>query len=147
MSEPTNNTTPAGERPGFPFITVAAAVVTMLAFLALTWAEAEYRFLSNALKSEQKADKDPPKEKELQLDPAAKLDGVNKRNEAALKGVGAKMSRDEARAKLLTTLKGPNDKLPFPMPEPKKEEKKDDKKDSKKPEDKEKKKDEKGDEP
>ncbi len=44
-------------------------------------------------------------------------------NDAALNGVGAKMSREQAHGKLLTTLKTKDDKLPFPVA-PKGEEKK-----------------------
>ena len=46
------------------------------------------------------------------------FDEIKARNEAALNGVGAKMPREEARGKLLATLKTPNDKLPFPTPQP-----------------------------
>ena len=104
----------------FPFITVGAAVGVLFAFLFLIWFVTNRESVLDA-KIEAKAEPKP--------DAAAKLDEVKARNEAALNGVGAKMTREEARGKLLGTLKGPNDKLPFPTPEPvvvapKKEEKK-----------------------
>jgi hypothetical protein len=102
-----SNATPAA-RPGFPFITVGTALVVMLAFLGLTWLAASRE---NPLAQPQPA---AESKEEPQLDPAAKLADLNARNDAALRGVGAKMPRDEARAKLLAKLKGPNDTLPFP---------------------------------
>jgi hypothetical protein len=136
MSDPTNNAPPA-ERPGFPLFTVGAALVVMLAFLALTWWIVTSG--ENPLAQPQPA---AEAKEEPQLDPAAKLAEVNRRNEAALRGVGAKMSRDEARAKLLAKLKGPTDALPFPTEPTKTGDKKEEKKDEGKKDEK-----RKGDEP
>jgi hypothetical protein len=126
--EPAN--TPPEPPQRFPFVTVLATLVALFAFLGLM--VLAYRS-PNALevpKPETTDAKEEPK-----LDAAAKLDEVKTRNEAALAGVGAKMSRDEAHGKLMATLKGPNDKLPFPTPEPPAPAapaaKKDDKKDEK----------------
>ncbi len=125
MSDAANNET--SRNSGFPFITVGAAVGVLFAFLFLMWLAASKENPLAQPKPDVTEAKDEPK-----LDAAAKLAEVQARNEAALKGVGAKMSRDEAHGKLMGTLKGPNDKLPFPTPEPptpvvKKDEKKDDK--------------------
>ena len=122
--------TPPPESPRFPFVTVAATLATLFVFLGLMWVAARKDSPLDAPKPDGIDAKSEPK-----LDAAAKLDEVKARNEAALNGVGAKMSRDEARGKLLGALKGPNDKLPFPTPEPpvaaapaaKKDDKKDDK--------------------
>ncbi len=130
--EPAN--TPPEPPKGFPFITVAATLGVLFAFLFLVWLAGHRENPLAEPKPETTDSKEEPK-----LDAAAKLDEVKARNEAALAGVGAKMSRDEAHGKLLGTLKGPNDKLPFPTPEPpvvtapaaKKDDKKDEK-DSKK---------------
>jgi hypothetical protein len=100
------------QRPGFPFLTVAATLVTLFAFVGLMWLA--YR------------EKDPlgpptptaPAPEGSDAKAAPNLEEIKARNEAALGGVGAKMPREEARAKLLGKLKGPNDKLPFPAPEP-----------------------------
>ena len=94
----------------FPFITVGAAAGALFAFLFLTWFVRNHENVLDAPKPDAKGEVTP--------DAAAKLDEVKARNEAALNGVGAKMSRGEARGKLLGTLKGPDDKLPFPTPEP-----------------------------
>ena len=114
----------------FPFVTVAATLATLFVFLGLMWFATQKGNPLDGPKPDAAGAKDEPK-----LDAAAKLDEVKARNEAALAGVGAKMSRDEARGKLLGTLKGPNDKLPFPTPEPTvvaaPAPKKDDKKDEK----------------
>ena len=125
--------TPLSDAPqpvGFPFITVGAAVVVMFVFLGLMWLATQK---GNPLEEPAAADA----RAEPKADAAAKLDEVKARNQAALDGVGAKMSLGAAHGKLLGALKSPNDKLPFPTPEPaaaaapvtKKEEKKDDKKD------------------
>lgn len=100
-------------------MTVCAALGVLFAFLFLMWF---VTMRENAAEAQRAADaqKGDPKP-----DAATKLDEVKARNEAALNGVGAQMSRDEARGKLLSKLKGPNDQMPFPMPEPKKDEKKD----------------------
>ena len=82
----------------------------MFAFLFLMWFVTTIPNAPDAAKTDAKGEPKP--------DAAAKLDEVKARNEAALNGVGAKMPRDEARGKLLATLKGPNDKMPFPTPEP-----------------------------
>ncbi len=94
----------------FPFITVGAAAGVLFAFLFLMWFVRNHENMLDSPKPEAKGEAKP--------DAATKLDEVKARNEAALNGVGAKMSRDEARGRLLGTLKGPNDKLPFPTPEP-----------------------------
>jgi hypothetical protein len=99
--------------PRFPFVTAGAALGVLFAFLFLMWLAAQKE---NPLEppppdlAEQKA--------EPKLDAGAKLDEVQARNKAALDGVGAKMSLREAHGKLLGTLKGPTDTLPFPTPEP-----------------------------
>lgn len=111
MSEAnTDNTNTPQEGRGFPFVTVGAAAGVMFAFLFLMWFVRNHENMLDTPKPDAKGEAKP--------DAATKLDEVKARNEAALNGVGAKMSRDEARGKLLGTLKGPNDKLPFPAPEP-----------------------------
>jgi hypothetical protein len=128
-----NTSPPTPQGVSFPFWTVAAAFVTFFAFLALMW----FAYQSSSPLAAPPADtKTEPK-----VDPAVKLDEVKARNQAALDGVGAKMPLREAHGKLLGTLKGPNDKLPFPTPEPpvvaappdKKDDKKDAKDEGKKP--------------
>lgn len=98
--------------PRFPFVTVGAALGVLFAFLFLMWFVTARENLAEAQRAAD-VQKDQPKP-----DAATKLDEVKARNEAALNGVGAQMSRDEARGKLLSKLKGPNDRMPFPMPEP-----------------------------
>jgi hypothetical protein len=126
MATPDNNA-PTPQPPGFPFVTVGATLATLFVFLFLMWVAARKESPLETPKLDAGEVKAPP----------ATFDEVKARNEAALNGVGAKMPREEARAKLLATLKTPNDKLPFPTPEPptpappKKEEKKDDTKDGK----------------
>lgn len=95
--------------PNFPFVTVVATLVTLFVFLGLMWFAAQKE---NPLaepvdaKDEQKAE------------PRPTLDELKARNYKALEGVGAKMSLADAHGKLTGSLKGPNDKLPFPTPEP-----------------------------
>lgn len=108
MAASTEHTNP--EPQSFPFITVGASVGVLFAFLFLMWLVTSRENVLDASKTDLKGEPKP--------DAAAKLDEVKARNEAALNGVGAKMPRDEARGKLLSTLKGPNDKMPFPTPEP-----------------------------
>jgi hypothetical protein len=126
VSDASADNTNTPPRPNFPFWTVAAAFVTFFAFLALMW----FAYQSSSPLAAPPADtKTEPK-----VDPAVKLDEVKARNQAALDGIGAKMPLREAHGKLLGTLKGPNDKLPFPTPEPPVvavPDKKDDKKDGK----------------
>jgi hypothetical protein len=131
MSATPEPATPPPEAPkGFPFVTVLATLGVLFAFVFLIWLAAHKENPLAEPKPETTDAKEEPK-----LDAAAKLDEVKARNEAALAGVGAKMSRDEAHGKLMATLKGPNDKLPFPTPEPPvpaaPAAKKDDKKDQK----------------
>lgn len=105
----TDTATPPPQR--FPFVTAALAAGVLFVFLGLMWLAAQKE---NPLEPPSAADaKAEPKP-----DAAAKLDEVRGRNQAALDGVGAKMSLREAHGKLLGTLKGPNDTLPFPTPEP-----------------------------
>jgi hypothetical protein len=120
---------PADEpRSGFPFVTVGATLGVLFAFLVLTVLA---RYGENPLTDRAPADaKGEPKAE------PPKLDEVKARNQAALNGVGAKMSLAEAHGKLVGGLKGPGDTLPFPTPDPqappapKKDDKKpDDKKD------------------
>lgn len=95
--------------PNFPFVTVAVTFVVLFVFLGLMWFAAQKE---NPLA-------DPPTEaKDEQKAERPKLDELKARNYKAQEGVGAKMSLGEAHGKLLGTLKGPNDKLPFPTPEP-----------------------------
>jgi hypothetical protein len=108
MVDDSANAVPESQR--FPFITVGAAVGVLFAFLFLMWFVTTRENVLDTPKTDLKGEPKP--------DAAAKLDEVKARNEAALNGVGAKMPRDEARGKLLATLKGPNDKMPFPAPEP-----------------------------
>ena len=118
------------EQQGFPFVTVGATLGVLFVFLGLMWVAARKESPLDAPKPDAADAKGEPK-----VDAAARLDEVKARNEAALNGVGAKMSRDDARGKLLGALKRPNDKLPFPTPEPPvaaaPAPKKDDKKDEK----------------
>lgn len=97
------------QRPGFPFLTVGSTLVALFAFLGLMW-------LAYQKGSPLGLPTPAPEAGEVRASPD--VDEIGARNEAALNGVGAKMSREEARAKLLANLKGPNDKLPFPAPEP-----------------------------
>jgi hypothetical protein len=130
-TDPANAPQPAQ---GFPFVTVAATLGILFVFLGLMWLATRKENPLEAPKPETTGGETEPK-----LDAAAKLDEVKARNQAALDGVGAKMSLRDAHGKLLATLKGPNDKLPFPTPEQvvtpapaKKDDKKDDKKDGEK---------------
>ncbi len=107
-----DTTPPAADRPPrFPFVTVGAALGVLFAFLFLMWLVTTRERAADAQRAADPAAEPKP-------DAATKLDEVKARNEAALNGVGAKMSRAEARGKLLTGLKGPNDTMPFPVPEP-----------------------------
>jgi hypothetical protein len=105
--------TPAGDSapPTFPYITVAVAVCILFVFLGLMWLATRKE---NPLEPPPAADA----KAEPMVDAAAKLDEVKARNQAALDGVGAKMSLRDAHGVLLGKLKSPNDKLPFPTPEP-----------------------------
>jgi hypothetical protein len=105
MTTSGNNNTP--QHQSFPFITVSLTVGALFVFLYLMWFAAHSE---NPLAT--------PKPDTGEAKAAPNLDEIKARNEAALNGVGAKMPREEARGKLLTTLKTPNDKLPFPAPEP-----------------------------
>lgn len=93
----------------FPFITVLATLVTLFAFLGLM----VLAYNSPNYLGETKV--------EPKVDPAAKLDEVRARNQAALdgnSGSGAKMSVSAATSELLGKLKSEKDTLPFPKPEP-----------------------------
>ena len=112
MTDP--NTDNASDKPqGFPFVTVAATFATLFVFLGLVVIAYRSPNGLDVPKSDATDAKGEPK-----LDAGAKLDEVKARNEAALNGVGAKRSQREARDALVSKLKGPNDKLPFPTPEP-----------------------------
>ncbi len=114
MTDPNTDNANAPEKPqGFPFVTVAATFATLFVFLALV--VIAYRS-PNGLDVPKSDATDAKGEPVVSAD--AKLDEVRARNEAALKGVGAKMSQREARDALMSKLKGPNDTLPFPTPEP-----------------------------
>ncbi len=114
MTAPDADNANAPDKPlGFPFVTVAATFATLFVFLGLV--VIAYRSpngldVPNSGATDAKGEPKP--------DPGAKLDEVRARNEAALNGVGAKMSQREARDALVSKLKGANDKLPFPTPEP-----------------------------
>jgi hypothetical protein len=99
--------------PRFPFLTVIVSLALLFLFLGLMWVAAREGNPLEPPKPEAADAKDEPK-----LDAKAKLDEVRARNRAALDGVGAKMSIDDAHNKLRAVLKGPNDKMPFPTPEP-----------------------------
>ena len=100
----------ANESKGFPFVTVGASLGALSAFLVLTViAYRSPNYLDPAPGASKAADP--------AIDAAAKLSEIRARNEGALNGVGAKMPLREAHGKLLGTLKGPNDALPFPTPE------------------------------
>jgi len=97
--------------PNFPFVTVAVAFAILFVFLGLMWfASQKENPLAEPAPTDAKA--------EPKVDAGTKLDEVRARNQAALNGVGAKMPLAEAHGKLVGSLKGPNDKLPFPTPEP-----------------------------
>ncbi len=113
-----SDTAPPPKPPRFPFLTVFASLGLLFLFVGLMWF---------AAREDNPLDTPKPPAADAKVEP--KLDEVNARNRAALDGVGAKMSRDEAHNKLVTLLKGPNDKMPFPIPEPGAA--KDDKKDGK----------------
>jgi hypothetical protein len=102
--------TPNEPKPkGFPFITVIATLITLFAFLGLTVLAYRSPNYLGETKTEPKTD------------PAAKLEEVRSKNQAALEGQpggGHKMSVSEATDRLLGTLKSEKDKLPFPTPEP-----------------------------
>ena len=103
------NIDPAEKPKGFPFITALATLVTLFAFLGLmVLAYRSPNYLGDT--------KVEPK-----VDPAAKLDEVRARNQAALDGnpgSGAKMSVSAATAELLGKLKSEKDTLPFPTEPP-----------------------------
>jgi hypothetical protein len=107
MSDANANNTNAPQHQSFPFITVGATLGVLFVFLFLMWTAARKENPLEAPKPDAREVKTPPN-----------LDEIKARNEAALNGVGAKMPREEARGKLLASLKSPNDKLPFPKPEP-----------------------------
>jgi hypothetical protein len=111
MPEETIQNGDAAERKrGFPFLTAGATLVTLFAFLFLTWLA--YREGSPLGPPTPTA----PASGEAKSAPDA--EEIKARNEAALGGVGAKMSRDQAHGELLKTLKAPDDRLPFPAPQP-----------------------------
>lgn len=110
MTPDTNNP----KRRGFPFITVGATLILLFLFLGVTWAV----WNSPSPFEKPKAETSEKPEEEPKPDPATRLDNLNKRNQDALDGVGAKKSQREAHAELIGKLKGPNDKLPFPIQEP-----------------------------
>jgi hypothetical protein len=105
MADTNENTTL--QHQSFPFITVGATLGVLFVFLLLMWI---------AARKENPLETPKPEASEAKVVP--NLEEIKARNEAALNGVGGKMSREEARGKLLTKLKTPNDKLPFPTPEP-----------------------------
>jgi hypothetical protein len=109
----TNNANPTPGPASFPFFTVVAALGGLFLFLGLMWFVAREENPLEAPKPQPAEAKSEPK-----LDAGAKLDEVKARNQAALDGVGAKMSQRDAHGQLMTGLKGPNDKMPFPTPEP-----------------------------
>ncbi|QJW94527.1 hypothetical protein [Frigoriglobus tundricola] len=114
MTDPNIDNANAPDQPqGFPFVTVAATLATLFVFLGLV--VIAYRS-PNGL-DVPKADA-PDAKGEPAVSAGAKLDEVRARNEAALNGVGAKMSQREARDALVSKLKGPSATLPFPTPEP-----------------------------
>src|SRR4051812_30070943 len=86
-----NTSPPTPQGVSFPFWTVAAAFVTFFMFLGLMW-------LAYHSSSPLAAPPAPPADTkaEPKVDPAVKLDEVKARNQAALDGVGAKMSVREA---------------------------------------------------
>lgn len=93
----------------FPYFTVGATLLALFGFLALC--VLVYR--SPNFLGEPKVE--PP------ADPAARLNEVRSKNEAALEGrpgSGAKMSVSDATTQLLGKLKSEKDTLPFPIPEP-----------------------------
>ncbi|MBX9640248.1 MAG: hypothetical protein K2X97_11115 [Mycobacteriaceae bacterium] len=107
MVEP--NTNPLLEPPakGFPFVTVAASLATLFAFLGLM----VLAYNSPNYLSETKTEPKP--------DPAVKLAEVKARNQTLLDGKdGAKMPVSAATAELLGKLKTEKDRLPFPAPAP-----------------------------
>jgi hypothetical protein len=105
------STEPAANEPkGFPFVTAGAALGILFAFLALT-------MLAYRSPSALDPAPDGAKAGEPPTDAAAKMSELRARNDGALNGVGAKMPLREAHGKLLGTLKGPKDELPFPKPE------------------------------
>jgi hypothetical protein len=131
MTDPNSEPASALEKTQrFPFVTVVVTIAILFAFLGLMWLATRK---GNPLEEPKPEAADATTEPKL--DAGAKLDEVKARNRAALDGVGAKMPLRDAHGKLLGTLKGPNDTLPFPTPEPvvtlvptaKKDDKKDDK--------------------
>jgi hypothetical protein len=113
MTDPsTNNATPADPPKGFPFVTALATLATLFVFVGLVVLAYNSPNYLDETKNEKGRQVEP------RADPAAKLDEVKARNEAALDGVGAKMSLREAHGKMLATVKQPTDKMPFPTPEP-----------------------------
>ena len=104
---------PPPKPPGFPFFTVTAALGALFMFWGLMWFVGREENPLEVPKPEATDTTTEPK-----LDAGAKLDEVNARNRAALDGVGAKMPLRDAHGQLMTKLKGPNDKMPFPTPEP-----------------------------
>jgi hypothetical protein len=101
----TSNDNPRPDTTGFPFFTVAAALGALFVFLVLMWF---------TVTREPAVPSDGDGGKKF----VPNLEEVQARNEAALRGVGAKMPLEKAHAELLSTLKTPNDQLPFPTPDP-----------------------------
>jgi hypothetical protein len=102
------NPPPAPDR--FPLVTVGVAGGALFAFLFLMWLARAVPGGDGTGSGAAGAEPRPGA--------APKLDEIRERNENALNGVGATMSRARAREKLLGTLKGPDDTMPFPTPPP-----------------------------
>jgi hypothetical protein len=112
MSNAVESTVPVPPKPpSFPLLTVAVSLGLLFLFLAAMWGVER---LENPLTQP----KPEGTNRESSPDAAAKLDEVTVRNRNALDGVGAKMSLRQAHGELLKNLKGPNDKLPYPVPQP-----------------------------
>jgi hypothetical protein len=120
MADPTLNGSDPTPPARFPFVTVAATVGVLFAFLALI--VLAYRSPSFLDRPKPEGADEKAKE-EPKPDPAARLAEVKARNEAALNGVGARTSLRAAHAELMGKLKKPTDKLPFPTPPPKADDK------------------------
>lgn len=111
MTDPTTSPpSPTESRPpGFPFLTALVSLLALFVFAGLVLLA---YYSPNYLREEQP---EPPP------DPATKLEEIRARNQAvldAVPGSGAKRSVGAATAELLSRLKTPQDRLPFPIPEP-----------------------------
>lgn len=113
-----NPPTPEPAPRGFPFVTVVFTLAAFFGFVGLMLIAYKNPSVLEEPKVEVDAKGDPKDKPEPKVDPATKLSELRARNQAALDGVGSKMSVEAAQKQLLEKLKSEKDRLPFPQPEP-----------------------------